>query len=125
MAAANEFRNFNAASKKRNMIDFGLAKLGTDLSWIIDNQAGQFGIQLTRPDETVTGTIDGNNRDFVIPVSNPWAVRVTLNGLVVEEGVGYVFVPPNIIRFDTSRIPKPAGVGGRTVDDVIRSWIWE
>ena len=73
------FRNYLAASRKPNMINFGLyrAEAGSDLAVIEENSATPL---------PVTGTQDGVNRAFIIP--GPLG-SLYLNGLRQAVGIDF------------------------------------
>ena len=71
-----KLRNFDAASRKRNMVAFGLFPLGTDLSWI-QNEAESTG--------TVQTATYGSTVTFSWDQSRNW--QVTLTGDVVTAQI--------------------------------------
>lgn len=93
------FRSFQAASRKHNMKAFGLFKTLYGLGWIEDNSG--FG---PTHRGVPTGTKDGVNDTFTIPLSNPQAIMLLRNGLVMKEGVGFNVVG-NTVVFEPGYIP--------------------
>ena len=73
--------NFEAASRKPNLIPFGMFSRGTDLSWIAANGGVSEFL-------SVTGSIDGVNKTFYVttPLPECWIFN---GGLLMTEGVDY------------------------------------
>src|SRR5690242_10438786 len=77
-----KFRNYQAASRKRNMIAFGLYRqdASADLDVIEDVGSGKLGF---------TGTQDGQNTVFTLSaVPSDSNLVIVKNGLVLKSGAG-------------------------------------
>lgn len=93
---APDFANFQAADRKRNLVNFGLFPQAYDLSWIRDNSGAQL--------VTLTPTPDGATTDFTFSMPAGFVgATITLfrNGLLQELGIHYtisgktiLFIPP-------------------------------
>ncbi len=78
-----QFKNFTAASRKPNLVPFGMLPNGADLSWIA-------AYPLLPPLETPVGTQDSVNPTFTVSGQfvDIWLFK---NGMLLTQGVDYTF----------------------------------
>lgn len=93
-----QFKSFLAASRKPNLVPFGLMPNGSDLSWVA-------AYPLIPPLETPVGTQNGVNPTFTVSGQfvDIWLFK---NGLLLTQGVDYTFNGnTGTITFLTGSIP--------------------
>lgn len=107
--ASTDFKNFELAHRKANIVNFGLLPTG-DFSWIDTN----LGVAGAPYEETPIGTKDGSNVTFSLSSSGFLRSAIFRNQLVLTEEQGDYTLVGSTITFDEA--PES--------DDTILFWGW-
>lgn len=98
-----QFKNFKAASRKPNLIPFGMFPRGANLAWLANYAT-------LPPLETPDGDLDGVNDTFTVN-GQFFEAWVFLNGQMLTQGVDYTFNgDTGTITFLAGSIPQPTDV---------------
>lgn len=96
--------NFCAASRKFNFIPFNYFSPGDSISWIYGSETGVF-LQTV----LLTGTVNGTNPTFTVPVQYSNTLIVFKNGVLQLLNVMYT-VSGQTVTFLPPFIPQPGDV---------------
>ena len=105
------FKNYALSTRKPDLIDFGMLPDGTDLSWI-DSNIGAAGAPY---EASLSGTKNGVNLEFTIPVSSTFLRTIVFkNRTVLTEDSGDFTLVGDTLTF--AEAPES--------DDYLLFWGW-
>lgn len=96
--------NFTAATRKPFLIPFGFFSPGDNISWIYA-PGGAGGISVDLTPVNMTGTIDGVNAAFTVPLPIVNGVAIFRNGDLQSASLAYSIVG-QVVTFNGSNIPQ-------------------
>lgn len=95
-------KNFQLASRKPDLINFGILPVGYPLDWIETNLGAAGAPYQVAP----SGTKDGVNADFELGAEDFIASVVILNGLTLSETLGDYSISGTTLTMGASFIPQ-------------------
>lgn len=95
-----QLANYTAADRKPNLIYFGNFSPGDNLGFIASSEAVNGAQQVT-----LTGTVDGTNRVFTVPITIPNHAQIYRNGVLQDPALSYA-ISGTTVTFNVGVVPQ-------------------